>query len=133
MRSSIESTVGVVAAIAVTAVLAAGCGGDDEAEPAAAQGGTSSSTISIEKAASEPRSITCADIQTQVETAGKAALAAAHALAGTVQLPDTTQYQTTQRLLFAMYDLCERVDDGAYRPAPHALDAVESGQYELGG
>ena len=133
MRSSIESTFGVVTALAVTAVLAAGCGGDDDAEPAAAQGGTSTTTISIEEAASEPRSITCADIQTQVEAAGKAALAAAHALAGTVQLPDATQYQTTQRLLFAMYDLCETVDDGSYRPAPHAVDAVESGKYRLGG
>lgn len=133
MRSSIESRFGVVAALAVTAVLATGCGGDDDPEPAAAQGGTSTGTISIEKAASEPRSITCADIETETEAAGKAALAAAHALAGTVEIPDATRYQTTERLLFAMYDLCESVDDGTYRPAPDAIEAVESGKYQLGG
>ena len=66
------------------------------------------------------------------EAAGRAALAAANSLAGTVQLRDANRYQTTQRLLFAMYDLCETVDDGSYRPAAHALEAVESGRYRLG-
>jgi hypothetical protein len=32
-----------------------------------------------------------------------------------------------------MYDLCERIDDGSYRPAADALDAVKSGRYRLGG
>jgi len=119
-----------VIALAALAVLASGCGGDDEAEPAAAKSGT---TISIEEAARSPKSITCMDIQTQSEAAGKAALAAANALAGTVQLEGAHLYQTTQRLLFAIYDLCERVDDGSYRPAPDALEAVKAGRYRLGG
>jgi hypothetical protein len=120
-------------ALAVSAMLASGCGGDDEDEPVAAKTRTPTTTISIEEAARSPNSITCRDIQTQSEAAGKAALAAANALAGTVQLRDAHHYQTTQRLLFAIYDLCERIDDGSYRPAADALEAVKSGSYRLGG
>ena len=144
MRSSVESPppprpsdratrVRALAALAVSALLVTGCGGDDEAEPAAAKSGTSTTTISIEEAARSPRSIMCADIQMHNEAAGRAALAAANALAGTVQLRDAHHYQTTQRLLFAIYDLCEGIDDGSYRPAPDALAAVKSGLYRLGG
>jgi hypothetical protein len=118
-----------LAAVALSAILAAGCGGDDEPEAAAAK---SSAAVSIEDAARSPHSISCSDIQTQSEQAGKAALAAAHALAGTVELEDANRYQATQRLLFAMYDLCERLDDGAYRPATAAVEEVEAGRYRLG-
>ena len=117
----------------MSAMLAAGCGDDDGAEPAAAKSGTPTTAISVEEAARSPESITCADIQTQSEEAGKAALAAANALAGTVQLRDANPYQTAQRLLFAIYDLCERVDDGSYLPAADAVEAVKSGRYQLGG
>jgi predicted RNA methylase len=120
-------------ALAVSALLALGCGDDDEAEPAPASSGTASTTISIAEAARSPKNVTCKDIQTESEAAAKAALAAANTLAGTVQIRAANRYQTTQRLLFAIYDLCERIDDGSYRPAADALEGVKSGRYQLGG
>lgn len=121
-----------LAALAVSALLALGCGDDDEAEPAARSSGTASTTISIAEAARSPKSVTCADIETQSEAAGKAALAAANTLAGTVQIPGANRYQTAQRLLFGLYALCERIDDGSYRPAADALEDVKAGRYQLG-
>jgi hypothetical protein len=122
-----------VAALAVSAMLASACGGDDEGEPAAGKSREPIATSSVEEAARSPKRVTCRDIQTQSEAAGKAARAAANALAGTVPLRNENRYQTAQRLLYAIYDLCEKVDDGSYRPAAHALEAVRSGQYRLGG
>jgi predicted RNA methylase len=122
-----------LAALAVSALLALGCGDDDEAEPADANRGTSTTTISIAEAARSPKSVTCTDIETQSEAAGKAALAAANTLAGTVQVRGENRYQTAQRLLFAIYDLCERIDDGSYRPAADALEGIKAGRYQLGG
>jgi hypothetical protein len=131
-RTRTAEALNALAVVAVSAILAAGCGSDDDPEPAAAKSGAATTTVSIEDAARSPHGVTCSDIQTQSEDAGKAALAAANTLAGTVELPDANRYQTTQRLLFAMYDLCERLDNGSYRPATDAVEEVQAGRYRLG-
>jgi hypothetical protein len=124
-------------ALAVSAMLASGCGGNEEATPAdapaTAKSGAPTATISEDEAYRSPRSITCTDIQTQSSAAGKATRAAANALTATVKLRDASQYQTAQRLLFAMNDLCKRAGDGSYTPAADAVKAVKSGRYRLTG
>jgi hypothetical protein len=118
-------------ALILTAVLGlAACGSDEKGSARSKQ---PAATISEEKAYSSPKSVTCTDIQTQSQAAGKATRAAATALARTVQLRDASQYETAQRLVFAMNDLCERADDASYRPAADALRAVKSGRYRLSG
>jgi hypothetical protein len=120
-------------ALAVSVMLASGCGGDEAATPAAAESRAPTATISEDEAYRSPRSITCTDIQTQSQAAGKATRVAANALAATVKLRDASPYQTGQRLVFAMNDLCKSADNGSYRPAADAVKAVKSGRYRLSG
>ena len=123
-------------AVAVAAVLAAGCGEDDEANTGAAEQAAkrkAPATITVDEAARAPRSITCVDFEAKAQMAAQATRAGANALAATVTVPRESQQQTAERFIFALDDLCRRSDDGAYRPAVDAVKLIEAGGYQLAG
>ena len=114
------------AACLAAAVLAAGCGGDDdaalEARPAAAE----ARTVAIDPD-KDPYAITCAEL---ADVSGSAELIqrAQFTLADDAKLKKMSRQQAARSIVYAMTEICKGQEPAA-TPAQDATEAVRSGKY----
>jgi hypothetical protein len=107
--------------------LAGGCGNDESSpEPTAAAKPAAPRVDLGEK----PYKITCRDLADE-QAAADWGRRATVTLAADTKLRRVTQMQATQRINFAMIELC-RQNDGSYKPAKDAVAAVNRGEYQTG-
>jgi hypothetical protein len=118
------TTGGLSAALAVSAVLLAACGGNDE-EPGARQ--KAPKLASAEVIDSDPYAIACGHVRNQQKWADTTRQASV-ALGARERVPGLNQLQATQSLFFAMTELCNG-RPASYEPARAAVQAVRQGKY----
>jgi hypothetical protein len=115
---------GIGAALAVSAALLAGCGGDDEDPGASQKAPRLASTQVIDN---DPYAIACGHVRNQQQWADTTRRASV-ALVARERIAGLNQLQATQSLFFAMTELCEG-RPASYRPAMAAVRAVRQGKY----
>ena len=116
---------GIAALLATAALGVVACGDDDDNEnsqPAAppAQG-------RVLDREPDPDQLTCSEIGNRDNY--KITYDTAFSLAEDNPIEGSNTHQAAIRITGAMNDLCERRDNGAYRPAADALAAVKRGEY----
>lgn len=111
--------------VVVALPLAGGCGNDESSpEPAAKP---AAPRVDLGE---NPYKITCRDLADEQATVdwGRRATVT---LAADTKLRRVTPMQATQRINFALTELCKQ-NDGSYKPAKDAVAAVNRGEYRTG-
>jgi hypothetical protein len=126
-------TVTLVAALAATTFIGAGCGSDeDNDEPAAQRGETQAAKApKLAPAAvieDDPYAISCGHVRDQQKW-GRVTRQATVAIANQEQFRGQTLLQTTQSLFFAMTELCKG-QAASYRVAKPAVRGVQQGKFK---
>jgi hypothetical protein len=125
-------TTTLVAALAATTFIGAGCGSDgDTDEPAAQRETQAAKAPKLAPAAvidQDPYAISCGHVRDQQKW-GRVTRQATVAIANREQFRGQTLLQTTQSLFFAMTELCKG-QAASYRVAKPAVQGVRQGKFK---
>jgi hypothetical protein len=116
-------------ALMAGAALAAGCGDEDDSEPAAqAAAKTQVVDIAARRAALEkdPHSVRCSDIRDERSTRNTRMVQ--HALAADVKVNGLGELAVSQSIYYGLTEVCKG-KPGSFEPAPDAIAGVKSGRY----
>ena len=116
-------------ALMAGAALAAGCGDEDDSEPAAqAAAKTQVVDIAARRAALEkdPHSVRCSDIRDERSTRNTRMVQ--HALAADVKVNGLGELAVSQSIYYGLTEVCKG-KPGSFEPAPDAIAGVKSGKY----
>ena len=116
-------------ALMAGAALAAGCGDEDDSEPAAqAAAKTQVVDIAARRAALEkdPHSVRCSDIRDERSTRNTRMVQ--HALAADVKVRGLGELAVSQSIYYGLTEVCKG-KPGSFEPAPDAIAGVKSGRY----
>jgi hypothetical protein len=116
----------VPAAVAALALLAVGCGSDEEGAPAAANGADQALVRTIE---AQPDAITCEQVNNQ-QTWGGVTRRATVELAERGQIPGLNRLRASQSVYYAMTEVCKG-RPASFKPTREAIDGVRSGTYRV--
>jgi hypothetical protein len=118
------TTRGLGAALAVSAVLLAACGGDDEEARSERQAPKLASAAAID---ADPYAIACGQVRDQQKWAGVTRRATV-AIGDRERIAGLNRLQATQSIFFAMTELCKG-SPASHEPARAAVRAVREGKY----
>ena len=124
MRTDRLTPGGLGAALAVSAVLLAACGGGDEEARAERQAPKLASAAVID---GDPYSIACGHVRDQQKWADVTRRATV-AIADRERVAGLNRLQATQSVFFAMTELCKG-SPASYEPARSAVQAIRQGKY----
>jgi hypothetical protein len=113
-----------VGALAVSAVLLAACGGDDDETHTKAEAQQLASAAAID---SDPYAIACGHVRNQRKW-DEVTRRATVAIASRDPLARLNRLQATQSVFFAMTELCKGRPT-SYEPARSAVQAIRQGKY----
>lgn len=116
-------------ALMAGAALAAGCGDDDDSEPAAqATAKTEVVDVATRRAALEkdPHSVRCSDIRDERSTRNTRMVQ--HALAAEVKVNGLGELAVSQSIYYGLTEVCKG-KPGSFEPAADAIAGVKSGRY----
>lgn len=116
-------------ALMAGAALAAGCGDDDDSEPAAqAAAKTEVVDVAARRAALEkdPHSVRCSDIRDEHSTRNTRMVQ--HALAADVKVNGLGELAVSQSIYYGLLETCKG-KPGSFEPAAEAIAGVKSGRY----
>jgi hypothetical protein len=124
MRTDRLTPAGLGAALAVSAVLLAACGGGDKEARGAQKAPQLASAGVID---SDPYAIACGHVRDQQKWAD-ATRRATVALADRERIAGLNRLQATQSIYYAMTDVCQG-RPASYQPGKDAVDGVREGTY----
>jgi hypothetical protein len=117
-------------ALMAGAALAAGCGNEDDSEPAAAQASARPEVVDVaaRRAALEqdPHSVRCSDIRDEDSTRNTRMVQ--HALAADVKVNGMGELAVSQSIYYGLMEVCKG-KPGSFEPAADAIAGVKSGRY----
>jgi hypothetical protein len=116
-------------ALMAGAALAAGCGDDDDSEPAARTAVKPEVVNVAERRAAlekDPYSVRCSDIRDESSTRNTRMVQ--HALAADVTVSGLGELAVSQSIYYGLTEVCKG-KPGSFEPAPDAIAGVKSGRY----
>ena len=119
----------ILMALMAGAALAAGCGDDDDSEPAAQTAAKPEVVdVAARRAALEkdPHSVRCSDIRDERSTRNTRMVQ--HALAADVKVRGLGELAVSQSIYYGLLEVCKGKPD-SFEPAPDAIAGVKSGKY----
>jgi hypothetical protein len=118
-------------ALAASAAVAAGCGGDEPAGEGTADASKQNSTASLAKRHAQlerdPYALRCRDTRDKLASADITRIVQ-YALADEAQIRGLNRLQASQSIFFAITELCKAKPD-SYQPANDAIAGVRSGEF----
>jgi hypothetical protein len=118
----------ILIVLTVGATLAAGCGDDEDAEPATRASKPEVVDVAERRAQLEnnPYDVRCSDIRDEHSTRNTRMVQ--HALAADVNVRGMNELAVSQSIYYGLTEVC-RSKPGSYEPAKEAIAGVKSGKY----
>ena len=120
-------TSATIAALALCAAFATGCGEDAPEEQAAAKAPAVSIAERTAQLDQDPYDLRCADLADKVASADMSRRVQ-YALADDARIPGLNRLRASQSIFFAITEVCKG-KPGSYKPARPAVSGVRSGEY----
>ena len=120
-------TPAIIAALALGAAFAAGCGEDAPEEPAAAKAPVVNLAERQAQLDQDPYDLRCADIVDKVASADMTRRVQ-YALADDARIPGLNRLRASQSIFFAITEVCKG-KPGSYKPARPAISGVRAGEF----
>jgi outer membrane murein-binding lipoprotein Lpp len=120
----------ILMALLVGAVLAAGCGDDEDDSGSVAQASTKPEVVDVAERRAQleqdPHSVRCSDIRDENSTRNTRMVQ--HALAADVKIGGMGELAVSQSIYYGLTEVCKG-KPGSFEPAADAIAGVKSGRY----
>ena len=121
-------TSAIIAALALCAAFATGCGEDaPQEEPATAETPAVAIAERTAELDQDPYDLRCADLADKVASADLSRRVQ-YALADDARIPGLNRLRASQSIFFAITEVCKG-KPGAYKPARPAISGVRAGEF----
>jgi hypothetical protein len=128
VHAHLERAPSLAALAAAAALLAPGCGEDDDAQTAPAESPEPKpQRLAKYDPAKNPEAITCGHVRDKIDSANLTR-ETTFELADREKIKGLNRLQASQSIFFAMTEVCKGKPDD-FRPAEEAVDGVRSGKY----
>jgi hypothetical protein len=120
----------ILMVLVASAALAAGCGDEDDSEPAAQTSEAKVVDVAERRAKLEgdPYDVRCSDIRDERSTRNTRMVQ--HALAADVNVSGLNELAVSQSIYYGMTEVCKS-KPGSFAPAEEAIAGVKSGKYRV--